>query len=95
MQQIGELFLLRMNINLVGSVLDSPVSPYPMYVSYFGSLTHNRPSTGGILGKFLILLILIVLEGSRLISLDRDTQISNLYTKRLGTTLRFLSAYIC
>lgn len=24
MQQIGELFLLRMNINLVGSVLDSP-----------------------------------------------------------------------
>ena len=26
MQQIGELFLLRMNINLVGSVLDVPVS---------------------------------------------------------------------
>lgn len=26
MQQIGQLFLLRMNINLVGSVLDSPVS---------------------------------------------------------------------
>ena len=25
MQQIGELFLLRININLVGSVLDSPV----------------------------------------------------------------------
>jgi len=24
MQQIGQLFLLRMNINLVGSVLDSP-----------------------------------------------------------------------
>lgn len=28
MQQIGELFLLRININLVGSVLDSPVSIY-------------------------------------------------------------------
>ena len=26
MQQIGELFLLRININLVGSVLDYPVS---------------------------------------------------------------------
>jgi uncharacterized Rmd1/YagE family protein len=25
MQQIGQLFILRMNINLVGSVLDSPV----------------------------------------------------------------------
>lgn len=26
MQQIGRLFILRMNINLVGSVLDAPVS---------------------------------------------------------------------
>ena len=24
MQQIGQLFILRMNLNLVGSVLDSP-----------------------------------------------------------------------
>ena len=29
MQQIGELFLLRININLVGSVLDYPVSSPP------------------------------------------------------------------
>ena len=27
MQQIGQLFLLRTNINSVGSVLDSPVRP--------------------------------------------------------------------
>lgn len=26
MKQIGNLFILRININLVGSVLDSPVS---------------------------------------------------------------------
>jgi len=29
MQQIGRLFFLRMNISLVGSVLDSPVSAEP------------------------------------------------------------------
>lgn len=28
MKQIGNLFILRININLVGSILDSPVS-YP------------------------------------------------------------------
>jgi hypothetical protein len=32
MRQIGQLFLLRMNINLVGNVLDSPVS----YGCHFG-----------------------------------------------------------
>lgn len=26
MKQIGNLFILRININLVGSILDSPVS---------------------------------------------------------------------
>ena len=28
MQQIGQLFVLRININLVGSVLDAPVRPH-------------------------------------------------------------------
>lgn len=45
MQQIGQLFLLRMNINLVGSVLDSPVgiilspilSPMPL-ISTIGAV---------------------------------------------------------
>lgn len=29
MKQIGNLFILRININLVGSILDSPVSTFP------------------------------------------------------------------
>jgi hypothetical protein len=29
MKQIGNLFILRININLVGSILDSPVCPTP------------------------------------------------------------------
>jgi uncharacterized Rmd1/YagE family protein len=29
MRQIGQLFLLRMNINLVGNVLDAPVRRTP------------------------------------------------------------------
>lgn len=31
MKQIGNLFILRININLVGSILDSPVSPAPFF----------------------------------------------------------------
>lgn len=31
MKQIGNLFILRININLVGSILDSPVSPAPLF----------------------------------------------------------------
>lgn len=34
MRQIGQLFLLRMNINLVGNVLDAPVR-FPLAFSSF------------------------------------------------------------
>jgi hypothetical protein len=50
MQKIGQLFLLRTNINSVGSVLDSPVS-----LNLFARV---RPTTiygysaGSVLGKF-------------------------------------------
>jgi uncharacterized Rmd1/YagE family protein len=37
MRQIGQLFLLRMNINLVGNVLDSPVSSGPQLHALDGS----------------------------------------------------------
>ena len=41
MQQIGQLFLLRTNINSVGSVLDSPVSPsYQIATMAFYSISH-------------------------------------------------------
>ncbi|ELU44392.1 DUF155 domain-containing protein [Rhizoctonia solani AG-1 IA] len=38
MRQIGQLFLLRMNINLVGNVLDSPVRPGPNYMPLMNQL---------------------------------------------------------
>ena len=51
MQQIGELFLLRMNINLVGSVLDVPVS---LALFSLKSVIADLPFAGGILGKIMI-----------------------------------------
>lgn len=39
MRQIGQLFLLRMNINLVGNVLDSPVSYAPVCALFVSKLT--------------------------------------------------------
>jgi hypothetical protein len=44
MKQIGNLFILRININLVGSILDSPVSATAAYV-----LTSLNLSFAGIL----------------------------------------------
>lgn len=50
MQQIGELFLLRININLVGSVLDYPVR---RIYSYY-RISTNAPFIGSVLGKALL-----------------------------------------
>ncbi len=49
MQKIGQLFLLRTNINSVGSVLDSPVSGDLAIVAY---PSHRRCFPGSVLGKF-------------------------------------------
>ena len=53
MQQIGQLFLLRTNINSVGSVLDSPVglAKFP----YITSTMYLTPIfiAGGVLGTFI------------------------------------------
>lgn len=55
MRKIGELFLLRTNINSVGSVLDSPVSRslndslFPM-TKLSGLPFDNMDLLGGILG---------------------------------------------
>ena len=38
MKQIGNLFILRININLVGSILDSP--EFFWYVERFGCVYH-------------------------------------------------------
>lgn len=49
MQQIGQLFLLRTNINSVGSVLDSPVRQ--IFKGYLRNLEFITPHTaGGFLG---------------------------------------------
>lgn len=53
MQQIGQLFLLRTNINSVGSVLDSPVRQI-FYRGYLHNLELITPHTaGGFLGAFI------------------------------------------
>lgn len=49
MQQIGQLFILRMNINLVGSVLDSPEL---FWVSFARPLIGLRVDLNGFLGPF-------------------------------------------
>lgn len=43
MKQIGNLFILRININLVGSILDSPVSPAPVSPFLVLPLTPSFP----------------------------------------------------
>lgn len=46
MQQIGQLFLLRTNINSVGSVLDSPVSLSTKRYGPLSSHLESRKSFG-------------------------------------------------
>ena len=53
MQQIGQLFLLRTNINSVGSVLDSPVRQNFNH-GYLHDLELIAPHpAGGFLGAFI------------------------------------------
>ena len=44
MKQIGNLFILRININLVGSILDSPVRPH---FRLYSPLTFRLRSSSG------------------------------------------------
>jgi len=49
MRKTGELFILRTNINSVGSVLDSPVRKY--LARAFLRWIHPKLIVGGVLGK--------------------------------------------
>ena len=49
MKQIGNLFILRININLVGSILDSPVSGH---ARLYSSLTFRLRSFSGMFTNY-------------------------------------------
>jgi hypothetical protein len=53
MKQIGNLFILRININLVGSILDSPVSFFPYCEDTEAKLTDDRNSSGRVFSRRL------------------------------------------
>jgi hypothetical protein len=54
MQQIGQLFLLRTNINSVGSVLDSPVRKFFNHGYLHNLELMTLHTAGGFLGAFII-----------------------------------------
>ena len=53
MQQIGQLFLLRTNINSVGSVLDSPVRQIFYIIMAISINIDDNVHAGGFLGAFI------------------------------------------
>lgn len=92
MRKIGELFLLRTNINSVGSVLDSPVrrSPYSK-VLVPGSFIRK---IGGFLGM-LHLPSQNHLSHYATSSLHRRTLICSRSTMRHAITWKYLSGSTC
>ncbi len=85
MQKIGQLFLLRTNINSVGSVLDSPVRVIALVNDYQTDFF----KTGNILGTE------VIGPMRRLwLTIVRVIQIYNLFTMRHVVTSRYLSGLI-
>jgi hypothetical protein len=87
MQQIGQLFLLRTNINSVGSVLDSPVgqSFNHGYLHILGLITPH--TAGSFLGAFIHRLHFDLLL--KFHYLARVILTFSRYTMQRGVTLKF------
>ena len=60
MRKTGELFILRTNINTVGSVLDSPVCSLRVCVKHWPLIVF---AVGGILGMYIFLPVDIFVLG--------------------------------
>ena len=87
MRKIGELFLLRTNINSVGSVLDSPVR----LLSSLAALIYELPPTivGGLLGEYLKLASYLRQWGAE--AIFRPIRICSPFTMPQEATWRFPS----